>query len=289
MKTLNWQIRTFSNVFLQLIGTLLLIFLPVPCGPLRRHLVGKVTNNQSLEFYSHPKFVCVIHLIWVGWLLTAVGIYNGCALVKGWWLIPSLPFSWAWLTALLLTVAVLGLCFGRVACGFLIASVTIFVLLITLIELKAKIPIVGGLLLGMSRIPIEVPWGVPATVSFVLGVIFSGVVTWQRLNDRWILPAFGNYIEHINFQDKDRSISRGAKNFVAVYNCLIRRYLFFGYGDIEVHSSVGGRLIDKIEGVFFAASHAEAIKRRLATDITMEADEEVLEEEDADEHEALAY
>ena len=97
-------------------------------------------------------------------------------------------------------------------------------------------------------------------------------------------------MEHENFQERDRTIAKGAKTFIAVFPCLLRRYLMFGFGNIEVRSSTGTTLIDRIEGVFFARRHADVIKYRFGTtDISMDADaeSEEAEEDDAAEAEVL--
>jgi hypothetical protein len=199
--------------------------------------------------------------------------------VRGW---PPLPIIWLnrlWVIVLISTVLVLGLKFDRVACGFLIAAVLILILLLTIAEYKAGTPVAASFLRFIGSIPVQLSWGVPMLTSLTLGVVFAAVVTWQSVNDRWILPGRGNYIEHVNFQQRDRSISRGAKSFVARFDCLIRRYLCFGYGDIEVRSANGNAILDRIEGVFFAARHAERMKRRLSiTDVAVALDE--IEEEE---------
>ena len=133
-----------------------------------------------------------------------------------------------------------------------------------------------------------VEWGVPFVVSFVLGAVYVFMASWRRLNDCWNLKPVGNYLEHENFQEKDRTISKGAKTFVAVFPCLIRRYLYFGFGDIEVRSSTGTTIVDKIEGVLFAKRHADMILSQFATtDVSQAAlaeAEEMEEEESADEN-----
>ena len=59
---------------------------------------------------------------------------------------------------------------------------------------------------------------------------------------------------------RDRLVPTG-RTFVAEYPCLIRKYLFFGYGNIEVRSA-GGMQKDVISGVIFA----EYFARRLVRD-----------------------
>ncbi len=269
----------------ELVGGIGLLFFPVPIGVLKRQLVGKQKSGE-FEFYSHPNFVCTAHLIWLGWAVAAAAIYNQYAAANALWQVPIGVMSWAWLVVLVSTFIVMGLRFNRVATGFLGAGVLISLLAAVVFELRSEFGLFEGIRNALSSIPVVVDWGVPMMTSLVLGSVFAGVAAWRRLNDRWMLRDFGNFLEHMNFQHRDRSISKGAKTFVAVHNCLIRRYLLFGYGAIEVRTSSGTRLIDKIEGVFFAQAHAEMMKSRLsATDARVVmadfVDEEEAEEEDA--------
>lgn len=273
----NMGVRSFIAACF---GNILLTVLPIPWGPMRSRMVGRVTPQGDLEFYSHPNFVCVCHLIWIGWGVTLAGLYNEYADGRDWRPLPVAWLSWLWVIVLAATLLVLGLKFGRVACGFLAAFVTIAVLGVTIAELEIQTPISALVVEWLGRVPMQLDWGVPCMTSLVLGVVLMAVTAWQAMNDRWILPARGNYIEHVNFQYRDRSISKGAKSFVAQFDCLVRRYLLFGYGDIEVRSATGSGVIDRIEGVFFAAAHAEWMKRRFsATDVTIAADEELEDEE----------
>lgn len=261
-------------------SNLILAFLPLPVWFLRRKLAGRVSPAGDLEFYSHPNFVCTCHLVWVGWGVATAGLFNEVAQPRGWSPLPVAWLSWLWVVVLVATVLVLGLKFGRVACGFLAAAATIAVLGVTIAELEVETPLTLSFLAFLRDIPMQLDWGVPLLTSCILGGVFTAVATWQSVNDRWILPARGNYIEHVNFQYRDRSISKGAKSFVAQYDCLVRRYLFFGYGDIEVRSASGNSVIDRIEGVFYAADHAERMKRRLSiTDVSLAVEDELEEEQ----------
>jgi hypothetical protein len=265
-------IRSFVRTFLGSIG---LMFIPLPIGIFKRQLAGKIDKNGEMEFYSHPDFVCTMHLIWVGWLVTLGALYNSFAADRGWAEIPTNYLSWPWLFVLCVTLIVMGLQFGRVALGFLIAVIIIVLLGLGLAQVTSELTIFKGIYAQLRKIPVHVEWGVPFVVSVVLGINFVSVAAWRRMNDRWSLQAVGNYLDHENFQEKDRTISKGAKTFVAVFPCLIRRYLFFGYGDIEVRSSTGAALIDRIEGVLYAHQHAEVIKHKFGTtDISTEEEEE---------------
>ena len=280
------QSGLISQFLRKFVGSIGLMFVPLPFGLFKRQLAGKIDREGTLEFYSHPNFVCTLHLIWVGWLMTLGEFYNDIAKENEFPQIRPGLLSWPWIFVLLLTILVMGLRFGRVQIGFLIAAIAVSGLSLALVEVLGDIEIFEGLRRIVGEIPVAVEWGVPMVISFVLGILFVCVATWRRLNDRWSLKATGNYLEHENFQEKDRTISKGAKTFVAIYPCLLRRYLLFGFGDIEVRSSTGEKIIDRIEGVFFARHHADIIKSRFGTTDTRMADaeaEEMEDEEAADE------
>ena len=270
-------IRIFLRRFFGSIG---LMFIPLPIGIFRRQLAGKAIEGDSMEFYSHPNFVCTMHLIWVGWLVTLGKFYNDFADDK--WEIPNNYLIWPWLFVLTITIIVMGLQFSRVVVGFLLSAIAVSGMGLWLIQALKDFPVFQFIAEKLRDIDVEVDWGVPMVVSLILGMIFVCVATWRRMNDCWSIRAKGNYLEHENFQEKDRTIAKGAKTFVAVFPCLLRRYLFFGYGNIEVRSSTGTTLIDLIDGVFFARYHADIIKFRFSTtDVTMDAEEEEAEEEEA--------
>lgn len=277
-----------SQFLRNFIGSIGLMFLPLPFGIFKRQMAGKIDKNGKLEFYSHPNFICTLHLIWVGWLMTLGEFYNDFAKPNDYAPINDQLLSWPWIFVLLLTIVVMGLQFGRVQIGFLVSAIAVVFLGLALTQVRWEIEIFAGLRRLLGKIPVIVQWGVPMVISFVLGFLFVCVAAWRRLNDRWSLQPTGNYLEHENFQEKDRTISKGAKTFVAVYPCLLRRYLLFGFGDIEVRSSTGEKIIDRIEGVFFARHHAEVIKVRFGTTDTRSAtaEEEEMEDE-VSEDEAL--
>jgi hypothetical protein len=270
-------VRKYLRKFFGSIG---LMFIPLPVGIFRRQLAGKAVEGGTMEFYSHPNFVCTMHLIWVGWLVTLGVVYNDVAEPK--WEIPYDYLMWPWLFVLTMTIIVMGLQFSRVVVGFLLAAIAVSGMGLWLIQALKEVPVFEYIAKKIGDIDVVVEWGVPMVVSLILGIIFVFVATWRRMNDCWSIKAKGNYLEHENFQEKDRTISKGAKTFVAVYPCLMRRYLFFGYGNIEVRSSTGTTLIDLIDGVFFARYHADIIKFRFGTtDVSLGAEEEETEEEEA--------
>jgi len=276
-------VRTFVRRFFGSIG---LMFFPMPLSIFRGQLAGKFVEDGDLEFYSHPNFVCTMHLIWVGWFVTIGAVARGYldpdATHRAVW---DALLSWPWLVVLTVTIIVMGLRFARVAVGFLVAGILIFGLGLWLIQALSDIEVFRQLAHALGKIPVLVQWGVPMVVSFALGFTFVCVAAWRRMNDCWTLKPTGYYLEHENFQERDRTISKGAMTFVAVFPCLLRRYLLFGFGDIEVRSSTGTTIIDRIEGVFFARNHADVIKYRFGTtDISMmsaDAESEEAEEEAA--------
>lgn len=275
-----------SQFLRKFFGSLGLIFVPLPFGIFRRQLAGRVNREGTLEFYSHPNFICTMHLIWIGWVMTLGELYNDWATENGHWTLDPRVLSWPWIVALLLTLIIMGLQFGRVQIGFLIAGIVVSVLGLALIQVLGDVAIFATLKSMLGKVKVGVQWGVPLATSAVLGFLYASMAAWRRLNDLWSLKRTGNYLEHENFQEKDRTISKGAKTFVAVYPCLLRRYLLFGFGDIEVRSSTGEKIIDRIEGVLFARHHAEIIKTRFGTTDTrssMDAIEEEVEDEVADE------
>jgi hypothetical protein len=274
------NVRRWAAVVVDLLSSLLLVFLPVPLGPLHRKLVGRKRADGSVEFYSHPRVVCTSHLIWTGWLLAGVELYNRSDWAEQGGTLATAPFCWLWLLTLVFTILVLGLQFGRVPFAFVGFAAVIVVLLVCILDLATPLAPFKNVYLAIAHLPVTISWGVPLLTSLVLGLVFAAVATWQSWDDRWILPACGNYIEHVNFQQKDRNIPKGAKNFAAVFNCLVRRYLLFGYGDIEVRSSSGKLMLYRIEGVFFAAWHADLIKRRISSvDVSLDEHEDELEGE----------
>jgi len=267
-------------------GSIGLLFVPLPFSIFRRQLAGKVNaETGEMEFYSHPNFICTMHLIWIGWIVTLCALFNDVSESKKWnvEISPTL-LGWIWLFVLLLTLIVMGLRFGRVQVGFLVAAIALVGMGLGLIQAFSDIAVFSNIYSTLKSIDTGIDWGVPFVVSMSVGLLFVCVVTWRRMNDRWSLKERGNYLEHENFQQKDRSISKGAKTFVAVFPCLLKRYLLFGFGDIEVRSSTGTKLIDSIEGVMFAKHHSDIIKRRFGTtDIqAMAAAEEQDEEEQGD-------
>ena len=60
-------VGSFMRTFFGSIG---LMFIPMPISLFQRQLAGKTDKEGTLEFYSHPNFICTMHLIWIGWIVT---------------------------------------------------------------------------------------------------------------------------------------------------------------------------------------------------------------------------
>ena len=216
-----------------------------------------------------------MHVIWIGWLVGAGTLYNH--LVDD----PKLHLSesvvngleWAWIVAICLTVLMLGLDFGRVAFGFLIAVILVSVLSVLLYEQVGEVEIVKQTVESLKQVDVELGWGVPIIVSGVLGISLMISSTWQQLNDQWEVAHQGNFLEHENFAAKDLTIQKGAKTFIHSWPCLVKRFLLFGYGEIEVRDSRGQTMIAEIKGVIRAISVSNELKRRFETTDIRQFDE----------------
>lgn len=265
--------KMFSTVIKNFYRYLIVVFLPIPVKFLARKQLAFVvdkTDKNRLEFFSQPNLVTAIHVIWVGWLVGACALYNHLQTNENYQLTQSVihGLEWAWIVVLCLTILVMGIQFGRVAAGFLLTSIVILILSVLLYEQMGEVQIINQTKGILEKVDVELGWGVPIIVSLVLGVtmLFSSI--WQQLDDRWTVAQQGNFLEHENFQQKDRTIQKGAKTFIHSWPCLLRRFLLFGFGEIEVRDSRGQTAIERIEGVFWAKGVSERLKSRFeSTDV----------------------
>ena len=159
----------------------------------------------------------------------------------------------------------MGLDFGRVAFGFLIAVTLVAVLSVLLYEQVGEVELVTQVAESLKKIDVELGWGVPIIVSGGLGVSMMISSTWQQLNDQWEVAHQGNFLEHENFAAKDLTIQKGAKTFIHSWPCLVKRFLLFGYGEIEVRDSRGQTMIAEIKGVIGAYFVSNEMKSRFET------------------------
>lgn len=270
----------FVGVLVTWIGTLLLVFLPLPFGPMKRAMVGRETN-AGYQFYCHPRFLLTMHLVWSGWLVGAiVGLNLLFPLMGLSWSIPLGYFGAFWLVVLLLTILVMGIDFSRVGVGFLFGGLITLVVVMWAAQAQFQLPVFGWVFSRLGELDVTIGWGIPVTSSAFFGIWFAVITTWRRMEDVWQIEN-GNYLNHYRFQRRDAAIPKAAKSFAASWPCLLARFLFFGWGDVVINDYKGDRVIREIQGVLFASHHAETIMAEFRrTDVTVgeDADEQIAAE-----------
>ena len=277
------------TVLKQFYRYLVVIFLPIPIRQVARNQLAyreiraeDGSGESRFEFYSQPNIVATVHLIWVGWAVAGCQLFNK-VVMEDYRLSEQFTRGviWFWLFVLCVTILVMGIQFGRVASGFLLATVMILVLSTYLLQQVSDVELLATIKKNLHGIELELGWGIPLVISLVLGITMLLNSIWQQLDDRWIVAHKGNFLEHENFQHKDRTIQKGAKTFVHSWPCLIRRWLLFGYGEIEVRDSRGLSEVERIEGIFWARHVSELLKSRFeTTDVSVAMSEELEEEEE---------
>ena len=286
----KWTGGKFKRLLGLLFRSLVVVFLPIPLpGLAKRQLSFTKPKKGALRFVPQQRLVATMHVIWIGWLVGAGTLYNHLvddpknhlseSVING--------LEWAWIVAICLTVLMLGLDFGRVAFGFLLAVILVLVLSVLLYEQVGEVEIVKQAVDSLKQVDVELGWGVPIIVSGVLGISLMISSTWQQLDDQWEVAHQGNFLEHENFAAKDLTIQKGAKTFIHSWPCLVKRFLLFGYGEIEVRDSRGQTMIAEIKGVIRAISVSNELKRRFETTDIRQFDEAlqdaIYEEEEEEE------
>ena len=278
-------IRPLRRLLVEFVGGIGLVLFPLPFSIFRRKLVGCYQPDGNLVFFCHPRLVVCMHLIWVGWLVALFTGLNTLFLQYGWdFRLPVAWVIWLWLAVLLVTIIALGVDLGRVAVGYLLLTLVVGGLGLMVLQLWRHIPVFARVWWALKSLPIGIEWGVPFAASLVIGLAFALMAAWQRLNDIWTLSPESNYLEHSTFESTDDQIPKGAKIIRANYACLLKKYLFCGYGDILVMDYQGAKPIRTIHGVLFASWHERALMTRLKTTRVDAVDEEhqaQLEEEAA--------
>ena len=288
-KTRNVALAMLVTVLKQFYRYFVVIFLPIPIRQIARNQLAfrevkeeDGSGESHFEFYSQPNIVATIHLIWVGWAVAGCQLFNK-VIVEDYRLNEQFTrgIIWFWLFVLCVTILVMGIQFGRVASGFLLATVLILVLSVYLVQQISDVEVLATMKKNLHGVELELGWGIPLVISSVLGITMLLNSIWQQLDDRWIVAHKGNFLEHENFQHKDRTIQKGAKTFVHSWPCLMRRWLLFGYGEIEVRDSRGLTEVERIEGIFWARHVSELLKSRFeTTDVSVAMSEELEEEEE---------
>ena len=282
----NWTGEKVKRLFWLLVRSLGVVFLPIPMtGLAKRQLAFTKPEKGALRFVPQQPLIATMHVIWIGWLVGACTLYNHLVDDQKLHLSDSVinGFEWLWIGAICLTVLMMGLDFGRVAFGFLIAGAIVAVLSVLLYEQVGEVELVKQVAESLKKIDVELGWGVPIIVSGVLGVSMMVSSTWQQLNDQWEVAHQGNFLEHENFAAKDLTIQKGAKTFIHSWPCLVKRFLLFGYGEIEVRDSRGQTMIAEIKGVIGAYFVSNELKTRFETTDVSGFETIVLAEEEEEE------
>ena len=165
-----------TQYFWALISNLLLVIIPLPIGPMRRQMVGTERRRKSGHdtiIYSHPDIVCTAHLIWVGWVVTGAGVFNMYVANPNWQL-PIGSLCWLWLATLILTIAMMGLRFSSVACGYLAAAV-LLISVLTLLLRQNLTEYTGNFVNAFGEIPVDIAWDVPKS-----GSCLTMRITWNK-------------------------------------------------------------------------------------------------------------
>ena len=149
-------------------------------------------------------------------------------------------------------------------------------------EWVKELPVYQTLFGWVTKLPVAMQFGVPFLFSLVLGIGFWLQLAWEWNNNVWSQDAAGNQFEHRNFEQKDIKYSKGAKTFASDFPCLIKKYLFWGYGFILVLSHDGGRVYKRIGPVYHAANKEAILTSRFASTSTIRPEDEV-EAAEADE------
>ena len=138
-------------------------------------------DETAVQFCSLGNFVCLSHLIFVGWIVGLFVLLNNVTQhFDG----PQLPLEsviWCWLAILILTLAVLSFQVDRYVLFLLISWVFIGCLTFAVVELASHIPLTAYVLRLIWAIPISIDWGIPILVSASLGILYAGAATWSRM------------------------------------------------------------------------------------------------------------
>ncbi|MCA8959664.1 MAG: hypothetical protein KDC38_04095 [Planctomycetes bacterium] len=249
----------FSNFF----GAVGLWVFPYPIFLFKRALAGRENASGDLEFYCHPRFAITSHIIFVGWLVSLGTLLN--ATVFGDAGIPAQALSWPWLLAIGFTLTAMGRDWEIISSIMVGGTILLVTAVLVILELTGDWELFKPVYEIIKQVPVRMEWGGPFLLSLVLGFFYVLMASYQRVDDVWRLPSHGNLLDHYRFERSDTSISKGGKTFRADWPCMLKKWFFFGYGNILILDAHSKRTLHRIEGVFFARQHAEVLKVRFAT------------------------
>ena len=261
--------RKIKALFRGFLGAIGLWIIPYPIFVFRRSLAGRTSRNGDMEFYCHPRFAITSHVIVMGWLVTlGVVLFDNSQTVQ--W------FVWPWLLIIGFTFVAMGRNWEIISSIIVGGGILLVIAVLVILEMLGDWALFRPILDMWKQIPVEVDWGVPFILSFCLGFLYVLMACYQRVDNVWRLPASGNLLDHYRFERSDTSISKGGKTFRADWPCMLKKWFFFGYGNILILDAHSKRVLHRIEGVFSAHKHAEILKHRFATTDTREATEDEL-------------
>ncbi|MCB0352319.1 MAG: hypothetical protein KDD64_02305 [Bdellovibrionales bacterium] len=264
------ELREFAG---GIVASIALAVIPLPIGPFRHVVSGGVKKETGrLEFPQLLPFMLTCWFIFFSWLSSAGWAYNGVASNRGWWTISESLLTWPWLGSLLLTLLVMGDNFRKAKTAIVFGLFLLTAALIWALQAQFGLGIFDWIGRKIDAIPVEMKWGIPLVAAVPLGLYYAVMTAWQRVDDVWRQDETGNLFDHHNLGETDESFSKGAKTFVADFKCLLKRYLFFGYGYILVKSLDGKRTYNTIGPVFFAMRKKHVLTARFATTDTVEVE-----------------
>ncbi len=259
-----------------ILGTLGLWLIPYPILIFRRALAGRTERDGDMEFYCHPRFAITSHVIFIGWLSTVGFLINYSS---GSNVIPETVLSWPWLLTIALTFVTMGRDWEIISSIIVGGSLLLLTATMVILQLVGDWRIFEQVYGFTKNVPVDMDWGGPFLLSFFLGFIYVLMAAYQRVDDVWRLPKRGNLLDHYRFERSDTSISKGGKTFRADWPCMLKKWFFFGYGNILIMDAHSKRTLHRIEGVFFAHAHAEVLKYRFSTTDAVMIDEQVASED----------
>ncbi len=287
--------QKIAALFKNFLGAVGLWVFPYPIFLFKRALAGRAGSDGELEFYCHPRFAITSHVIFIGWLVSIGFLLNPTVTATGEVvdspsaaqveqveggeaakakkteatvtrkLIPEQLLAWPWLLAIAFTLIAMGRDWEIISSILVGGAIMLVFAGMVILEMTGDWSLFKPIYEITKKVPVSMEWGGPFVLSLFLGFLYVLMASYQRVDDVWRLPAHGNLLDHYRFERSDSSISKGGKTFRADWPCMLKKWFFFGYGNILILDAHSKRTLHCIRGVFFAHRHAEELKTRFAT------------------------
>jgi len=261
-------------LFQNFLGAVGLWVFPYPVFFFKRALAGRSEASGELEFYCHPRFAIVSHVIFVGWLVSLGFLLNSLSGFN----IPEQLLAWPWILTIGFTMVAMGRDWEIISSILVGGAILLVLSAMVILELIGSWSVFKPIYEVTKQVPVGMEWGGPFLLSLFLGLLYVLMASYQRVDDVWRLPSHGNLLDHYRFERSDTSISKGGKTFRADWPCMLKKWFFFGYGDILILDAHSKRTLHCIKGVIFAHRHAEELKIRFATTDATLVEEELANE-----------